>query len=103
MSIAGNEFQKNEGDNLKLTSVHHKVNKRYAFRVENCTLEQAKGGFGANLFDSSFVFKGCVVKGNQSGGIFVGCAERPSGLMPDAIQFLKKYPMSVKLSDCKVT
>ena len=73
------------------------------FRVENCQLEQSKGGFGANIFDSSFVVKNCIVKGNQSGGIFVGCNEKPIGLLPDALWFLKKYPMSVKLSDCQIT
>ena len=34
--LYGNEITKNESDNLKIAHVHHKVNKRYAFRVENC-------------------------------------------------------------------
>ena len=34
--IYGNEFSKNEGDNLKMTHVHNKVNRSHEFRVENC-------------------------------------------------------------------
>ena len=33
--IHGNEMSKNEGDNLKIAHVHHKANKKYAFRLEN--------------------------------------------------------------------
>ena len=85
IKITANEFQKNEGDNLKITSVHHKANKRYVFRLDQCQLEQSKGGFGVNVFDSSFVLKNCIIKGNQNGGIFVGCSEKPAGLLPDAL------------------
>lgn len=34
--LYGNELSKNEGDNLKVQHLHNKVNKRYAFRIENC-------------------------------------------------------------------
>ena len=34
--IYGNEFLRNEGDNLKMMNVHHKSNKRYQFKIENC-------------------------------------------------------------------
>ena len=97
-----NEICKNEGDNLKVAHVHHKGNGRAAFRAELCQLEYAKGGFGANLFDTSFVMKNCFVKGNQSGGIFCGCPEKPEGLIDDALLFLKKYPMPIKISNCEV-
>ena len=62
--IYGNDISKNESHNLKLEHLHHKVNKRYTFRVENCQIEQSKGGFGASLFDTSFKFKNCIVRGN---------------------------------------
>ena len=101
--LYGNEFSKNEGDNLKLAHLHHKVNRKYAFRVENCQIEYSKGGFGANFYDTSFVIKNCIVKGNQSGGIFCGCPEKPASLIDDAIIYLKKFPMSLKISNCEVT
>jgi len=101
--IYGNELSKNEGDNLKVAHVHHKANKRYSFRLEHCQLENSKGGFGANLFDTSLVLNYCIVKGNQSGGIFFGCPEKPVNLLYDALYFLKKFPMSIKMSNCEVT
>lgn len=103
MLLYGNEFSKNEGDNLKISHFHHKSNKRNRFRLENCQIEYSKGGFGANLFDTSFTIKNCIVKGNQSGGIFCGCPDKPTGLPSDALWFLKKFPMSVKISCCEVT
>lgn len=101
--LYGNEINKNEGDNLKVAHLHHKVNKRSAFRVENCQIENSKGGFGANFFDTSFVIKNCIVKGNQSGGVFCGCPEKPTDLVQDAIYFLKKFPMPIKISNCEIT
>lgn len=101
--LHGNEIIKNEGDNLKIAHLHHKVNRRYAFRVENCQIEGSKGGFGASFFDTSFVVKNCIVKSNQSGGIFCGCPEKPSGLIKDALLFLKKFPMPLKISYCEIT
>lgn len=101
--LYGNEFSKNEGDNLKMVHVHHKVNRSHEFRVENCQIEYSKGGFGANLYDTSFVIKNCIIKCNQNGGIFCGCPEKPTGLVDDAIIFLKKFPMCLKISNCEIT
>ena len=101
--LYGNEIHKNEGDNLKVAHVHHKANKKLPFRAENCHIEHSKGGFGAHFYDTSFVLKNCVVKGNQSGGVFCGCPERPTDLAQDAILFLKKFPMSIKMSNCEIS
>ena len=47
--------------------------------------------------------KNCIIRGNQSGGIYCGCPEKPAGLTDDALIFLKKFPMPVKISNCEVT
>ena len=60
-------------------------------------MEHSKGGFGAYLFDTSFQLNYCIVKSNQSGGIFCGCPEKPVNLVQDAYYFLKKFPMSIKM------
>ena len=101
--LYGNEVSKNESDNIKISHVHHKASKRNSFRLENCQIEYSKGGFGANLFDTTFTIKNCIVKGNQSGGIFCASPEKPAGLCSDAVWFLKKFPMSIKISNCEVT
>jgi len=44
--LTANELWKNENDNLKITRVHHKANKKYAFKVTNCHFEYSKQGFG---------------------------------------------------------
>ena len=103
LKIIGNEFQKNQSDNLKLKSIHHKVNKRYKIRIENNQIERSEVGYGANIFDTSAVIKNCIVKSNHNGGIFIACNEKPINLLPEALQFLKKYPMSVKVSGCNIT
>ena len=72
-------------------------------RIEHNQIERSDVGYGANLFETSAVVKNCTVKSNHSGGIFIACNEKSINLLPDALQFLKKFPMSVKISACNVT